>query len=131
MDFMTSGRTFFASLVLGGGSYVYAAINSEALTIVGGIALGTMGAVWSIYRSSNDQRFETILKRLDKAEAEVDEYRGKLKAVNDNLVTVNMRLSEVTGNYDLLKKRLATHVCPIPADAAVKCSLPEIINITL
>lgn len=142
MDALTSGRALAGGVVATISSVSYAAIRDDFFPVTVGAALGVIGLGWAIYRAANDQRFETILKRLDKAEAEVDEYRDKvktvgdefidkLKVVNDNLIATNLRLSEVSGNYDLLKKRLSTHVCPQPADAAMKCTLPDIINITL
>lgn len=131
MQTVNSGPAFLMGLVTGVPSFAYAFLQNETLPIIAGIATGVIGLGWSIYRSSNDQRFETITKRIDEAEKEADRYRLKLEASNNENIAVKNKEAETSGNYELLKKRLATHVCPLPADPATKCTLPDIINITL
>lgn len=128
---VSSGNALVTGVLASIASVSWAAAQDDFFPIAIGAALGVVGLGWAIYRAANDQRFETILKRLDKSEAEVDDCLGKLKLANDKIVATDLRLSEVTGNYELLKKRLAMHVCPVPADPGKKCNLPDIINITL
>jgi hypothetical protein len=131
MQNINSGPSFLIGMIAGVPSFAMAAINSETLAMMAGIAAGVIGLGWSIYRSSNDQRFDTILGRLDKAEKEADEYRGLLSKANKELVDAKLGKDEVSGYYELLKKRLSIHVCPIAADSETKCTLPDIIKITL
>lgn len=131
MQAVSSGNALVGGLFASIASVSWAAVQDDFFPIAVGAAMGVIGLGWAIYRAANDQRFETILKRLDKSEAEVDGCLVKLKVANDKIIDLNLKLSEVTGNYELLKKRLATHVCPSPADPTMKCTLPDIINITL
>jgi hypothetical protein len=130
MQNVNSGPSFLIGMIAGVPSFAYAAINSETLTVMAGIAAGVIGLGWSIYRSSNDQRFDTILDRLDKAEKEASDYRDLLSKANKELVETRFSRDEVAGNYDLLKKRLAMHVCPTAADSEAKCGLPDIIKVS-
>lgn len=131
MQGVNSGPAFVFGAITGIPSAVYASINADALTVVAGIAAGVVGLGWSIYRSSNDQRFDTILARLDKAEKEAEEYRELLSRRNRELIDARVGRDEVSGNYELLKKRIATHVCPIAAEGESRCTLPEIIKVTI
>lgn len=112
-------------------SISYAAFQDEVLPVIGGVAIGTLMLGWSIYRSSNDQRFETILARLDKAEKEVDDTLEKLKKVNHDNVDLRFKVDNVEGKYEQLKNRLITHTCPVFADPKTQCGLADIIKSTL
>lgn len=131
MNQISSGTAFVVGIAAGVPSFVAASINGETMSTMGGIALGVIGLGWAIYRSSNDQRFNTILSRLDRAEEEAEKYRIELTNANDENIKIKKDRSEVVANYELLKKRLAVHVCPVAADPNHKCTLPDLLNITL
>jgi peptidoglycan hydrolase CwlO-like protein len=128
LEWLTAERAAFLSAITGGPSVVYAAATDEWLPVVSGVALGVIGLGWAIYRAANDQRFETILKRLDKAEAEVDDYREQLSRVNRECIRLKAELDEVKVKHERLLKRLNAHVCPAPADPAAKCRISEVIG---
>lgn len=117
-------------VIVGVPSFVATVFQGDTLTLMGGIAAGVIGLGWSIYRSLNDQRFDTILARLDKAEKEASDYSDRLILVNKEMVGLKLALEETSAHYGLLKKRLAVHVCPLAADPNTPCDLPDIIKMT-
>jgi hypothetical protein len=66
-------------------SVAYAAITEDFTGVAAGAALGVVALGLSIWRASNDQRLDALMKRLDRAEKEADEYRAKAtKALDEN-----------------------------------------------
>lgn len=74
-------------------SVVYAAITEDFSAVAAGVALGVVALGWSIWRASNDQRLDALLKRLDQAEKEVDEYRDKATEAEAEKATMKIELA--------------------------------------
>lgn len=93
MNSANNGPSFLIGMVAGVPSFAYAVFNNESMTLIAGIAAGVIGLGWSIYRSSNDQRLEAILNRLDKAEEEAKGYRDGKVAVEMENARLNVELA--------------------------------------
>ena len=99
MNQISSGTALIVGAAAGIPSFVAASINGETMSTMGGIALGVIGLGWAIYRSSNDQRFNTILNRLDRAEKEADQYR-------DDATKAEVQAGKLTVELAVVKERL-------------------------
>jgi hypothetical protein len=128
---ISSGKAFVTSAVFGIPTLTAAVFTNDFLPVATGAAIGVLAFLFAIRNYTNDKHLEAVNNRLDRSEKTSDEYFEELNAVKGECGRLKLKIDEVTGNYDLLKKRLATHVCPVPADPSMKCSLPDIINITL
>lgn len=80
MNHISSGMALAVGAATTIPSVAYATITEDFSGVAAGAALGVVALGWSIWRASNDQRLDALLKRLDRAEKEADDYRDQATA---------------------------------------------------
>jgi hypothetical protein len=131
MEMISTGKAFATSAVFGIPSVATAVFTNDFLPVATGAAIGALAFLFAVRNYTSDKHLEAVNKRLDAAEKTADKYLGELDGVKVECSRLKLQVEEVNGKYELLKKRLAMHVCPQPADPSLPCRLPDIINITL
>lgn len=85
----------------GATSVVYAAATESFGAVATGAALGVVALGWAIWKSLNDNRLNTILDRLDRAEKEVDKYRDEATASDIRAGQLQVKLAVVEARLRL------------------------------
>ena len=99
MNQISSGTALIVGVVSGIPSVTYAVVTEDFGAVVTGVALGVIALGWAIFKAINDNRLNSILDRLDKAEALADKYR-------DDATKAEVQASQLTVELAVVKARL-------------------------
>jgi hypothetical protein len=101
MNQVSSGAALLVGTAATLPSVAYAAITEDFSGVAAGAALGVVALGWSIWRASNDQRLDALLKRLDRAEKEADEYRDKATAAEAEKAKLTVELAAASAKLKI------------------------------
>ena len=99
MNQISSGKALIVGVVSGIPSVTYAVVTEDFGAVVTGVALGVIALGWAIFKAMNDNRLNSILDRLDKAEALADKYR-------DDAIKAEAQAGQLTVELAVVKARL-------------------------
>ncbi|APW60470.1 hypothetical protein [Paludisphaera borealis] len=101
MEHVSAGQALFVSAITGGPSLVYASVQEDFAPVAAGAAVGFLAFLLTIWRSSGDSRFETVLRRLDKAEKEADDYRNESTDAKSKVAELLVELAAANARLKL------------------------------
>lgn len=99
MDQISSGTAFAVGVAAGIPSVAYAVVTEDFGAVVTGVALGVVALGWAIWRAVNDNRLNSLLNRIDRAEKEADKYQAEATAAE-------VKAGELTVENAILKAKL-------------------------